>query len=71
MGRRTPLLVQGLRTHLPMQGTWVRFLIWEDSTCLETTRPVRQLSPRSRACALQLLTLCTLEPVLQQEKPPQ
>ena len=28
-----------LRNHLPMQGTWVRSLIWEDSTCLGTPKP--------------------------------
>ena len=27
-----PLLVHWLRLHLPMQRTWVRSLVWEDST---------------------------------------
>ena len=27
------LVVQWLRTCLPMQGTWVRSLAWEDLTC--------------------------------------
>ena len=27
------LVVQQLRIHLPVQGTWVRSLVQEDSTC--------------------------------------
>ena len=34
------LVVQWLRIHLPMQGTWVQALIWEDPTCHRATRPV-------------------------------
>ena len=39
----------GLRTHwwpsgkevpLPVQGAWVRFLVWEDFTCLRANKPV-------------------------------
>ena len=49
------LVVHWLRICLPVQGTWVQFLVQEDPTC------VRQLSPwatttepaRHRACALQ------------------
>ena len=26
-------VVRWLGIHLPMQGTWVQFLIWEDATC--------------------------------------
>ena len=37
----TSLVVQWLRIHLPMQGTRVRSLIWEDPTCRGTTKPVR------------------------------
>ena len=33
------LAVQFLRTHLPVQGTWVQSLVWDDSTCLGTTKP--------------------------------
>ena len=29
----TSLVVQWLRIHLPMQGTWVQSLVWEDPTC--------------------------------------
>ena len=34
------LVVQWLRIRLPMQGTWVRALVWEDPTCRGATRPV-------------------------------
>ena len=45
----TSLAVHGLRIHLPMQGTWVQALVWEDPTCHEATKPTRQL----------LLSLCS------------
>ena len=34
------LVVQWLRICLPMQGTRVRALVWEDPTCRGATRPV-------------------------------
>ena len=34
------LVAQWLRIHLPMQGTRVRALVWEDPTCRGATRPV-------------------------------
>ena len=34
------LVAQSLRICLPMQGTWVRALVWEDPTCRGATRPV-------------------------------
>ena len=34
------LVVQWLRVCLPVQGTWVRPLVWEDPTCLRATGPV-------------------------------
>ena len=34
------LVAQWLRICLPMQGTWVRALVWEDLTCHGATRPV-------------------------------
>ena len=37
---RAFLVVQQLRIHLPMQGTWVRALVWEDSTCCGATKPM-------------------------------
>ena len=74
------LVAQWLRICLPMQGTRVRALVWEDPTCLGATKPVCH---NYWACALepvshnywarmpQLLKPARLEPVLctQQEKP--
>ena len=37
----TSLVVQWLRIRLPMQGTWVRSLDWEDPTCRGATKSVR------------------------------
>ena len=34
------LVAQWLRVCLPMQGTWVRALVWEDPTCHGATAPV-------------------------------
>ena len=34
------LVAQWLRLCLPMQGTRVRALVWEDPTCRGATRPV-------------------------------
>ena len=36
----TFLVVQGLRIHLPMQGTQVQSLVGEDYTCHGVTRPM-------------------------------
>ena len=33
------LVAQWLRVCLPMQGTWVRALVWEDPTCHRATGP--------------------------------
>ena len=33
-------VAQWLRIRLPMQGTWVRALVWEDPTCHRATKPV-------------------------------
>ena len=37
---RTSLVVEWIRSHLPMQGTQVRSLFWEDSTRCRATKPV-------------------------------
>ena len=37
---RASLVAQLLRICLPMQGTRVRALVWEDPTCRGATRPV-------------------------------
>ena len=39
-GRGASLVAQWLRICLPMQGTRVRSLVWEDPTCHGATRPV-------------------------------
>ena len=36
----TFLVVQWLRILLPVQGTWVPSLVWEDSTCQGATKPL-------------------------------
>ena len=78
-------MVQQLRIRLPMQGTQVRALVWEDPTCRGATKPVHHnywacaLEPESHnywACVPQLLKPTRLEPVLHNkrsnhnEKPP-
>ena len=56
---RTSLVVQWPRICLPMQGTWVWSLVWEDPSCLRATKPCTTATeaclPRTQA--------------LQQEKP--
>ena len=49
------LVAQWLRLCLPMQGTWVQALVWEDPTCRGATRPVRHnyWACASGACAPQ------------------
>ena len=37
---QTALVVQWLGICMPMQGTWVWFLVWEDPTCLTAAKPV-------------------------------
>ena len=37
---KTSLVVQWWRIHLPMQGTWVWPLVWEDPTCHGATKPM-------------------------------
>ena len=44
------LVVQWLRIRLPMQGTRVRALVWEDPTCRGETKPVHH---NYWACALE------------------
>ena len=39
VGQGASLVVQWLRICLPMQGTRVRTLLWEDPTCWGATRP--------------------------------
>ena len=50
----TSLMVQWMGIHLPIQGTQVQSLVWEDSTCVGATKAhVPQLSlcaPTNEAC---------------------
>ena len=39
-GTGTSLVAQWLRIRLPMQGTGVRALVWEDPTCRGATKPM-------------------------------
>ena len=39
----TSLVVQGLGVCLPMQGAWVRSLVWEKPTRLRATKPVHHI----------------------------
>ena len=54
----TSLVVQWLRICLSMQGTQGGSLVQEDATCLRSTKPR----------ALQLRSLCVLEPTLHNRK---
>ena len=38
--RRASLVAQWLRIRLPIQGTRVRALVWDDPTCCGATEPV-------------------------------
>ena len=72
-------MTQWIRILLTVQGTQVRSLVQEDSTCLRATKPMSHnfLASCSRACELQLLSLSAITPkactpracVQQQEKP--
>ena len=70
--RRASLVGLWLRIHLPMQGTRVRALAWEDPICCGGTKPVRH---NYWACALEPMSHNYWAHVpraraLQQEKPP-
>ena len=74
------LVAQWLRICLPMQGTRVWALVWEDPTCHGATKPVRHnywacaLEPASHNChnyrapVLQLLKPTRSEPVLHNKR---
>ena len=51
---RNSLVTQWLRIHLPMQGTWVRSLVWEGPTCCGATKRMchNYWTSEPRACAL-------------------
>ena len=71
------LVLQGIRINLPMQGTRVWSLVWEDPTCLGATRPLSHnywacgLEPENLYCwahVLQSLKPVCLEPVLHKRR---
>ena len=71
------LVVQRLWIRLPMQGTQVRALVWEDPTCRGAAKPVRHnywawaLEPASHnywAHVPQLLKPACLEPMLRNKR---
>ena len=71
------LVAQWLRIHLPMQGTRVQALVWEDPTCRRATKPTRHnyracaLEPASHNCwvrVLQLLKPMHIEPLLRNKR---
>ena len=73
----TSLVAQWLSIRLPMQGTWVRALVWEDPTCHGATKPTYHnywpcaLEPESHnywARVPQLLKPMHLEPVLRNKE---
>ena len=57
---RTSLVVGWIRICLPVEGTWVWFLVQEDPTFHESTKPV---SYNYSVCVLQLLKSLRLDPV--------
>ena len=53
------LVVQWVRLCLPMWGTWIQSLVWEDATCCGATKP---------ECNNYTLETCTLDPVLRNKR---
>ena len=64
----TSLVVQWLRLWLPMQGTWVQFLVQEGPTCHRTAKPMQQLNLCSRAWVSQPLKSTHPELVLHNKR---
>ena len=74
----TSLVAQWLRIRLPMQGTWVWALVWEDPTCHGATKPMHHncwactLEPEPQLLNTRATTTEAHTPrahALQQEKP--
>ena len=59
--KRASLVAQWLRICLPVQGTWVRSLVWEDPPCRRAAEPVHH---NYWSCMPQLLKPVRLEPML-------
>ena len=71
---RTFLVAQWIRILLPMEGTQVPSLIWEDFTCCGATKPVHKnfwaYKPQvlTWACMLQVVKPVCLQPVLHNKR---
>ena len=74
---RTSLVAQWLRIHLPVRGTRVWSLVWEDPTCHGAAKPTchncwacapEPASHNCWACAPQLRKRMRLEPVLRNKR---
>ena len=65
----TSLVVQWLRNHLPMQGTSIQSLVWEDTTCRGATTIVCH-DYWAHAIGLQPPKPAHLEPMLLNKKSP-
>ena len=53
----TSLMAQWIQIHQPVQGSWVRSLVWKDSICRGATKPMHHN-----------FWACTLEPLLCNER---
>ena len=60
----TSVVIQWLRICLPMQGTWVQSLVWEDPTCMEQLSLCARTTESALRSPLQLLKPMQLDPVL-------
>ena len=49
---------QWMKVHVPVQGTWVQSIVWEDPTCLGATKRVHQARTLSLHSEQQLWSLC-------------
>ena len=67
-GKWTSLVVQWMADRLPMHGTWVWSLVWEDSTCCRATGP---MSHNHWALQAAIAEARAPRACASQEKPPQ
>ena len=65
----TSLVVQRLRIHLAMQGTWVQSLVWDDPSCHRGTNPVHH--NYWSLCALEAALLSMRSPYTTAREQPQ
>ena len=66
---RISLVAQWLRNCLPVQGTRLRALVWEDPTCCGATKPVRHnTEPALQSPRATTTEPARLEPVLRNKR---